>query len=365
MNKLGYLFLSLSTPMLFLASCQKNEGAIKAEITTLTESVYASVTIQAEDLYNVHSAVSGIINEVLVEEGDIVRYQSPLIQITSTSPELNLHNARLALDLAKRNYEGRANLLNEIRDEIVIAKLKLENDSINFIKQRNLWLKNIGTQNTFEHKELAFLTSKGNLQLLNSRLSRTEQNLLTVWQEAQNNYRNAQHTQNDYTIKSRMEGRVYEVLKEPGEMITPQEPIALIGSADRFTIKLEIDEVDITKVDKGQKVVVSLDAYSGQVFNAFISHIYPRKNMATQTFRLEANFIKPPEKLFSGLSGEANIVIRVKERVLVIPRSYLTENDKVNTDEGLVQVKIGLQSLEHIEILSGIDSVTNLYLPKK
>ncbi|OEK03762.1 efflux transporter periplasmic adaptor subunit [Roseivirga sp. 4D4] len=357
--------MCIGVPLFALSYCQRAEQSLSPEVTTLTESVYASITVQPEDLYNVHSSVGGIIKDVLVEEGDSVAYETPLIQIKSTNPEMNLRNAQLALDLAKRNYEGRANVLNEIRDEISIAQLKLENDSINFVKQRNLWNKNIGTQNTYETRELAYLTAKANLNLLNNRLLRTEQDLLTKWEEAQNNYRNAKSTQGDYTIKSRIEGRVYEVMKEPGEIVNVQEPLAVLGNAKQFIIEMEIDEVDITKIVLGQRTIISLDAYPDEVFNAFISQIYPRKNMATQTFKVEAKFLNPPTKLFSGLSGEANIITRVKEEALVIPRTYLTDKNEVKTEDGLVPVQTGLQSLDQVEILSGIDATTKIYLPKQ
>ncbi len=346
-------------------SCRNGEEPINAQLTSLTESVYASVAIEPEDLYRAYAAVNGIIKAVLVKEGDTIYKETPLVEITNNNPRLNLHNAKLALDLAKRNYEGRANVLNELKDEISIAQLQLENDSLNFIKQQNLWKKNIGTQSTYEARELAYLTAKSNYNLRVNRLHRTEQDLLTIFQEAQNNYKNAQNTDSDHTVKSRMDGRVYEVLKEAGEMVSQQEPIAIIGSAEQFVVEMDIDEIDITRVENGQRILISLDAYPNQVFNAFVSHIYPRKDMATQTFRVEARFLETPNKLFSGLSGEANIIIRQKENTLVIPRTYLTGDNKVKTDAGLVQVETGLQNLDKVEILSGIESTTNLYLPKK
>jgi len=364
-KKSSYLpavFIALN---LIIFSCKNVEEPIQPEAITFTESVYASLSVQPEEWYQVHAAVNGIIKEVLVKEGDVLQKQAPLIQINKTNPELNLRNARLAMDLAKRNYEGRSNLLNELEDEIAIALLRLKNDSINFAKQRNLWEKKIGTQNAYEAKELAYLTSKSNHELLVNRLKRTEQDLLTLWEEARNNYQNAQSNAADYTIRSRINGQVYEVLKEPGEMVSPQEPIAILGSATRFVIQMDIDEVDITRIENGQGVAVSLEAYPDQVFDAFISRIYPSKNMLNQTFRVEASFVKAPGKLFAGLSGEANIIIKVKENALVIPRTYLTSTNEVKTDEGLVQVETGLRSLDKVEILTGIDKTTNLYLPTK
>ena len=41
---------------------------------------------------------------------------------------------------------------------------------------------------------------------------------------------------------------------------------------------------------------------------------------------------------------------------------YLQEENKVNTDDGLVEIKIGLESLDKVEVLSGIDENTTIYL---
>lgn len=360
-----YRPLGMAFILAFQFSCNNSEESIKPEITSLTESVYASLVVQPDQLYQVHSAISGIIENIWVVEGDSIMKGAPLIQVKNTNPRLNLENARLALDMAKSQYEGRANVLNELRSEIEIAELRLANDSTNYVKQRSLWEKNIGTQNTFESKELAYKTSKANLQLLQNRLTRTEKDLFTALKEAQNNYANAQNTNQDYTIESKVDGKVYNLFKEPGEIISQQEPIATVGHAVDFIIEMEVDEVDIAQVEKGQPVVITLDAYPGTTFDAHVSRIYPTKNVATQTFKVEARFTRPPEKLFPGLSGEANIIIKTRSNVMVIPRAYLNGNNEIRTDQGLIRVTTGLESLDKIEIRSGIDTTMNLYQHKQ
>ena len=92
-----------------------------------------------------------------------------------------------------------------------------------------------------------------------------------------------------------------------------------------------------------------------------MSKIYPKKDERNQTFTVEAVFVSQPEILYPGLSGEANIIIAKKEKVLTIPKSYLLDDNKVKTDEGYVTVKTGLQNMDYIEILSGISKDTYIY----
>ncbi|WP_420386745.1 efflux RND transporter periplasmic adaptor subunit [Roseivirga sp.] len=351
--------------LLALSACSSDEVPIKPKVMTITESVYASVIIEPESAYKVHSAVSGIVDQVFVEEGDSVKKGDVLLKILNSNPELNLENARLQLKMAQESYEGGSNVLNELKDEIEIASLKLENDSINFIKQKNLWSQNIGTRNTYEAKELAFKTSRSNLAILQNRYKRTIEDLETQLRVAKNNYQAALNTNEEHLIESLIDGKVYSLLKEPGEIINSQEPLAMIGKSNEFVIQLSVDEVDIAKVDLEQLVIVALDAYPSQTFQARVSKIYPQKNQATQTFQVEAIFSPSPERLFSGLSGEANIVISSKLQALVIPRDYLSSDGQVRTENGFMKVRTGLMDLENVEILSGIDTTTYLYLPKQ
>jgi RND family efflux transporter MFP subunit len=184
------------------------------------------------------------------------------------------------------------------------------------------------------------------------------------YRQAQNALKQAQTSLGDFNITSRVDGKVYSVLKEAGELINAQQALAQVGHADRFIIDMSIDEVDIARLRIGQKVWVSLDAYEGQVYEALISRILPLKDERTQTFSVEALFTDSPDVLYAGLSGEANIVISKKENVLSIPLDLLIEDSKVLTNDGEVEVQTGLRNLEYVEILSGIDSTTILYRPE-
>ncbi|QSE99397.1 efflux RND transporter periplasmic adaptor subunit [Fulvivirga lutea] len=328
----------------------------------ITESVYASVTIEPDSMYEVHSVVSGIIANILVKEGDTVDLDQPIVQIENSSSKLNLDNARLALQLAKDNLQGTGSPLKSMKDQIESARLRYEQDSVDYFRQKRLWEQNIGTARQYDQSKLAYEIAKQNLSALKKEYSRTETELKSAVKNARNNYENARIGKEDFTITSRLNGRVYEIFKEPGELISPQEPLATIGNSNSYKINMLVDEVDIVKVEAGQKVIVLLDAFDNQPFEAHITRILPQKNNRTQTFSVEADFLSPPKNLYSGLSGEANIIISRKE-ALVIPRRYLLEGNKVKTKEREVSVTTGIATMEFVEILSGIDSTTQIYLP--
>ncbi|WP_298370575.1 HlyD family efflux transporter periplasmic adaptor subunit [uncultured Lutibacter sp.] len=358
-----YFFIIISAFQLFY-SCDNSEEKFSPIKQDMVESVYASVIIQPDSLYNVHSIVSGILEFNFVKEGDLVNKNDLLLQISNTTPLLNTKNAKLAFNLAKENYEGSAAILDGIKDEIIAADLKFKNDSINYFRQKRLWDKGIGSNIEFDAKKLNFRLSKNNLQLLEGKYNRTKKELLSILQQAENNYKSSKNNTEDFTIKSAITGKVYELSKMPGEIVSNFESLAIIGSANFFIIEMLIDEVDIVKIKENQQVIISLDAYKDEVFEGEISKIYPKKDERNQTFKVDAIFTKSPSKLYPGLSGEANIIIGTKKDVLTIPKIYLTENNEIKTSNGLKKVITGLQNMEFIEVVSGISENTIIYKPK-
>lgn len=348
---------------LIFISCNGNNEKIYPKLTSITESVYSSVTIQPDSLYQAFAIVNGILDQNLVEEGDLVKKGDPVIQIINNSPQLNTANALMALELARKNYRGEAAVLNSIEDELKAAELQYKNDSVNYVRQKKLWEQGIGSKAAFEAKKLAFELSYSALDRLHNKYERTENELKTQLHQAENNYRLSLINTTDFTVKSKINGKVYSLLKNPGEVVNTSQPLASIGSKDQFVIEMLVDEVDIVKIKKRQKVLLTLDAYKGEVFSAKVSKIYPKKDERNQTFLVEALFDNEPEVLYPGLSGEGNIIIAQKEKALVIPRNYLIGNDSVRTEDGILKVKIGLESLDSVEIQNGITEHMVIYKP--
>ena len=329
----------------------------------LTQSVYVSVTVQPDSLYEVFSSVNGILACNLVSEGEKVKKAAPLLQIINNTLKLNTENVRLSYELAQKNYSGNTAVLLSIEDEIKAAQLKLYNDSINFFRQKNLWEQRIGSKAQFDSKQLSYELSRNNIGSIKTKYNRTKNELETQLNQASNSYKNLIITAQDYTVTSKINGKVYALYKNPGEIVSPQQPLALLGSKDTFVIELLVDEVDIVTIFEEQKVVVTLDAYPNEIFLAQVTRIYPNKDERSQTFKVEATFTDPPKTLYPGLSGEGNIIIAVKENGLTIPRDFLFDKNKVKTEAGIIEVTTGLQTEDQIEIRSGISTKTRLLKP--
>lgn len=362
MRKLTILSL-LITALLFAQGCAEKGVTIKPEIKQLTESVYASANVVPANLYKVFPEAVGTLDEVLVEEGDTVMIGQELASISSDQPTINAANARLRKELSEANISSSASAVTRIKQELLTVKEQLKLDSLNYWRQQRLAEKDIGSEVDLENIRLKYQSTQNRVASLQSQLAETERELSSALKVSKNDWNSALARLEDYIIRSKMNGKVYAISCEAGELVSSQQVFALIGERDEFVIELMIDEVDIARVQLNQKVVLSLDAYAGEVFEAVISKIYPTKEERTQSFRVEATFETKPENLYNGLSGEANIIISEAENVLTIPLEYLSSTGTVKTEAGEeITVEIGRQNMEMVEILSGLD--TNAVLVK-
>lgn len=184
-------------------------------------------------------------------------------------------------------------------------------------------------------------------------------------QRNQVNYQINREIGADYRIHSALSGIVYTILADPGELVTPQAALAVIGRDGSFLLEMEVDENDIAKMEPGQEVEITMNSFKGQVFQGRLSKIFPLMDQASRTFKVEAIFLKPPAHLYPNLSAEANIIIRKKSKALVIPRNYLIDNQYVLLHGKKKQkVETGLADYQKVEIIRGLDSSQYIYKPE-
>ncbi len=352
--------------LLSITACSTNNESnrIQPKRTDIVETVYASVKVVPSISYSPQPLTSGIIKEILVKEGDQVTEDQTLFSIEIPANAKNRQStADLNLQEAKANYLGSSSLLRSIEAEIHTAQQQLTLDSMNFKQQERLWNQNIGKKNDYDRAKLAYTNTQNQVKILRQKKQQTLISLKNAYQKALNMSNVEKSQVGDYTVRSEINGIVFSINKEPGDFITTQERFGEIGTSDAYIIQMDIDEVDITKVAVGDSILISLDAYNDQVLFANVTKIYPKKEEATQTFRVEGKFIPPLPKLYNGFSGEANILVDKRINTLVIPSNYLLPQNKVLTNDGELTVKVGIKNLKYVEILEGVDTNTVLLKP--
>lgn len=356
------LFTCLTFAIIFY-SCKSTQEKTKPVVEKITESVYASGIVKTKNQYQVFSTVSGIINKILVTENDLVKNGAPLMLVSNETSKITRENAVLAANYADLNTNK--DKLTDLENSIAFAESKYSNDSAIFKRQQNLYNQNIGSRLELEQKELAFKNSKTALESAKIKYNDMLKQLKFNARQSRNNLAITKKNEGDFTIRSEINGKVYSIYKEAGEMVNPQTPLALVGDANSFLLELQVDEYDIAKIREGQRVLVSMDSYKGQVFESKVSKIYPTMNEHSKSFSVEAVFINQPPVLYPNLTVEGNVVVQAKEKALIIPRNYLINDSLVLISKNKTKaVKTGLKDYQKVEIVNGLTANDIIYKPQ-
>ncbi len=159
------------------------------------------------------------------------------------------------------------------------------------------------------------------------------------------------------------DGMIYAAPFSKGEYAGPGMSVLSIISDD-FIIHSNIDETDIMKLEIGQEVDFTLDAYFGEAFQGEITYISPIADIVAGivSFRVEVT-PKEAERLLYGLSANLTIITdKAQDVVLVPPEAVYSQDGREYVDllvDGQilpVEIETGVISFNHIEIKSGVNA---------
>lgn len=160
---------------------------------------------------------------------------------------------------------------------------------------------------------------------------------------------------------------------DQGGTAKEESTIAIINNS--FVIKTDINETDINKIEVGQEVEITLDAYSDQIFKGEVTKksSISENNANVITFEIT---VTPDESaassLLYGLSANLTIIEESAQNVLYVPtgavykqngKQYVdvvTATTEELTSENIsqytkpVEVTTGISNYNYIEIKSGI-----------
>jgi len=339
-------------------SCGQKSESVKLKSMDITEAIYASGKIFPLDYYRINVSVPGYLKEIFVEVGDSVAAGQALFTMKNEVTNFSVNTAKNNLEFAQRNASGTSPALNTIKQDIATANSKYLLDSSNYVRAKKLLENNIGTQAGLDAAEAQYTASK-------KQLNKAKANLLLNREKLQNDVRNAKNlydaqvtNKNDFTYYSSINGKVYDVIGKPGELLNPQMVVMEIGRPDQFEVELQVDEADLNYLADGQNVIYSSEAFTGTYFQGRIKKIYPKISQMSKSVKAMASIDLPQGiQIFAGATFEANIIIQTKKNAMVLPR-YFVKNDSVKVRKGgkteKVWVVTGIQNIEHIEIVSGI-----------
>lgn len=349
---------------LLLAGCQSRQETAHPAYNDLTEAVYASGNVLPRDEYVLRADADGTLQQRLVNEGDTVRKGQLLFVLESATEEARRQAAAAVLRQSKANLQRDSPVLAELENGVRNARTRLRNDSVNYVRFRELYAQNATSRAELERAELNYTLAQNTLRAQQNTLQRTRNQLGVDVANSRSQLVTTEVAGQHTRIRSFVDGKVYEVYKDPGELVRPGDQLALLGSGRRLYAQLSVDESDFGRLRPGQEVFLKTDAYGDRVFKARVTKVYPKLNRADQSFRVDAEFTDGQPDAYYGLTLEANIIINQHRRVLTIPKTYVVGTDSVWIDQAGKPQKIrfhkGAENFDLVEVKGGLTENTIL-----
>jgi len=141
--------------------------------------------------------------------------------------------------------------------------------------------------------------------------------------------------------------------------------IVLIGDLSKMKVQALVDETDIGRVKVGQKVVIEVDAFEGDEFEAEVIKINPMGSVTTTVTNFEVEMVidNPDGKLLPNLTAYVDIITDEVTDVVIVPDSAIMRTAEKNyvfvVGDGDVleqrEVELGITDYENTEIKSGVE----------
>lgn len=351
----------------------------KVERQKIVETVTATGRIQPKTQVKISADVAAKITQLYVKEGEWVEKGDLLVQLDQERFQASVESAEANL----RATESNASLAKE-------NMLKAEKD---YVRTKELFEKSLESQAILDQIYATFQVEKARYQ---STLEQVEQARAVLKQ--------ANDDLSKTTIYAPMAGTISELNKEVGEIALgsqfQEDVIMIVSNLSGMEALVNVDENDIVSVTVGDSAKIEVDALPDKVFHGEVSEIASSAKITgagttdqKTEFEVKISILNPGQDLRPGMTASSDIITETRENAIGIPIQCVTvrtpeqlkkketkESDNVAHADSLSeqryipdkdgfipvvfiveksqvkakQVKTGIQSETHIEILEGL-----------
>lgn len=247
--------------------------ATTAEKTSWTQSLKAVGSITAVNGIEVANEVAGVIKELRFESGDQVNKDDVLLTLDSATDEAALRTSQAEARLAEQQFKRSSNLLP----------------------------KKAVSQAQYDE-------AQANMEAANARVGE------------------AQALLNKKVLRAPFDGTLGLRLVDQGQYLAAGTPIVEINMLDPIYVDYTISEKELSNVDVGNTVEVTVAAIPGKTFKGTVSAINSSVNPESRTVRVRANLRNPQRELRPGMFATVQTVRPNDREVVTVPRTAVSFN---------------------------------------
>ncbi|WPD24041.1 MAG: HlyD family efflux transporter periplasmic adaptor subunit [Candidatus Electrothrix scaldis] len=379
---------------------EKNEGSKEDVVTvkreTLRNSLSLTGKIEPRGQVEVVAPLEGKVLEKNFQYGEFVTKGTLLLILDTSNEEVGYRKAQAAYLIAEnelkllRNWEesqkvveGRYNLAKQ-RNDLKTTRTKLE-------QTRRLLEKGIVPSSEVQELEERYQELRNDIAFAKKKLAYTleegsEQKVYLAELKKENAFLEMKAFETRISkakLLSPMDGVILlpvsrkdeeSVEVQPGSFVKQDKVLFTIADLSGFNIRAQVDENDVLKLQLGQEVTITGDAFQDDLtlkgtvqYISFQADQEEPGKASSFSARIAVNSPTEEQKkrLLLGMSADMEVLISEKPDTIIIPFAFVTIDEKKQgwvrkvvegTEETKkVPVKIGATEANRVEILEGLE----------
>lgn len=312
---------------------------------TIAKSTLLTGTIEPRDEIEIKPQISGIISDIMVEAGDLVKEGDVIAKIKVIPDESQLSSAQ---------------------NRVVVAKQNLELQKSKHARTAGLYEKKYVSREEFEESKNALSNAEAELNAAEDALSIIRDGVSST---------NAQGS--NTLVRATITGLVLDVPVKVGTSVIQSNTfndgttIAKVADMNDLIFKGKVDETEVGLLSVGQPMTITIGALQDVSSDATIEYISPKATSenGTNTFEIKAAVVIPgTNELRAGYSANASVTLRSAQHVMTVPEAVvefegekayvyvLTSGDSEKQKFERKEIETGMSDGINIEVKGGIQA---------
>lgn len=330
---LVFILVTFGGAMYYLYSKNQEDPVVynteKPSRKTIINKTVATGSILPLEEVLIKPNISGVIEEIYVEGGDLLKANDLIAKI------------KVIPNLAT---------LNQAKNAIETSQIALSDEKRRYERQKSLYQKGVISKEEIERAEVSYKQAE---QSYNA----AKQNYDIVKTGSTKGLGNSANT----LIRSTVSGMVLEMPVEVGNQVIQSNnfnegtTIAALADVNRMIFEGKVDESEVGKIKEGFPLQITVGAIENATFDAVLDYIAPKgklENGAIQ-FEIKGTLHKSDTTFIrAGLSANASIILAKADSVLSIKEALVQFDEE--TKKPFVEVKTGEKDFEKRELTLGI-----------
>jgi len=339
---LVFIFITFGGAMYYLYSKNQEDPVVydteKPSIKTIVNKTVATGSILPLEEVLIKPNISGVIEEIYVEGGDLLQANDLIAKI------------KVIPNLAT---------LNQANNAIQTARIALSDEKRRYDRQKGLFDKGVISKEEMERAEVSYKQAE---QSYNAAV----QNYDIVKTGSTKGLGNSANT----LIRSTVSGMVLEMPVEVGNQVIQSNnfnegtTIAALADVNRMIFEGKVDESEVGKIKEGYPLEITVGAIENATFDAVLDYIAPKGKLENGAIQFEIKgTLQKADTTFirAGLSANASIILARADSVLSIKEALVQFDEE--TKKPYVEIKIAEKDFERRDIMLGISD--GLYVEVK